>query len=107
MKSAFANNMVKARLYFNWTQEKAAQRIGIRRSNLAAYEEGRAAPRLEVFPDICKAYQIPDMLNFICDDSYEMATRRAGKEVMVSVIDCAYDKAPDNIKNAINVLLEL
>jgi len=41
-----SENIKYLRKQFGWTQEQFAQRIGIKRSLVGAYEEGRADPRL-------------------------------------------------------------
>lgn len=41
-----------------WTQEEFANKLGIKRSLVGAYEEERAEPKLEAMEQICKLYKI-------------------------------------------------
>src|SRR4051812_40291880 len=41
-----------------WTQEEFANKLGIKRSLLGAYEEERAEPRLEVTENICSIFKL-------------------------------------------------
>ena len=41
-----------------WTQEKFSKKIGIKRSLVGAYEEGRSDPRLNNLLKICDVFQI-------------------------------------------------
>lgn len=70
MNKAFSRNMISYRLEFGWTQEQAAKAIGIKRSRLGAYEEGRSFPQCDILIKIVKAYKINDLLQFITGESY-------------------------------------
>lgn len=61
----FPENMKIARLNRDWTQEQASFRIGITRSALGSYEEGRAEPSFAVLLRICEVYQVKDVKAFI------------------------------------------
>lgn len=41
-----------------WTQEEFANRLGIKRSLIGAYEEERAEPRLEVLENVCSIFKL-------------------------------------------------
>lgn len=41
-----------------WTQEKFSQKIGIKRSLVGAYEEGRSDPRLNNLLKMCDVFSI-------------------------------------------------
>ena len=41
-----------------WTQEKFSKKIGIKRSLVGAYEEGRSDPRLNNLLKMCEVFQI-------------------------------------------------
>jgi|SRR5581483_882875 len=70
-KSIVASNLVKVRKTKNWSQEKAAQQIGIRRSTLASYEEGRALPRITLLPKIADTYGITDWKGFLQNPDFD------------------------------------
>lgn len=57
----FAQNLKKVRQHKGWTQAKTAGKIGIKRHNLSAYEEGRSTPTPEVFAKIARVFGITDI----------------------------------------------
>ena len=52
------NNLKYLRKLRGWTQEEFAQKLGIKRSLLGAYEEERAEPRIEVLERICDMFKL-------------------------------------------------
>ena len=50
-----------------WTQEMFSKKIGIKRSLVGAYEEGRSDPRLNNLLKICDIFNISldNILNFV------------------------------------------
>ena len=78
-------NLKYLRKLRGWTQEEFAQKLGIKRSLLGAYEEERAEPRIDVLEVVC------DMFKFTLDEilrtdlsdnkSNYLAKRRAMKLV--------------------------
>ncbi|MCU0334891.1 MAG: LexA family transcriptional regulator [Chitinophagaceae bacterium] len=51
-------NMKYLRKTKGWTQEEFANKVGIKRSLVGAYEEERAEPRLEVLEVICQLFKL-------------------------------------------------
>jgi transcriptional regulator with XRE-family HTH domain len=62
--SYFGVNLRFLRKKHGWTQELFADKIGIKRSLLGAYEEERAEPDLLTYNRICKLFKVSmeDML---------------------------------------------
>ena len=48
-----------------WSQEKAALQLGIKRSRLASYEEDRATPPIQLLPKIVYSYCVLDWKAFL------------------------------------------
>jgi transcriptional regulator with XRE-family HTH domain len=65
MRKAFAKNMIQCRQYFGWSQQQAADAIGIEVKSLASYEEGRAFPSVEKLLKIIQGYRIENVIEFI------------------------------------------
>lgn len=63
----FRENILQARKKRGWSQVDAASYLGIKRCNLAAYEEGRAFPRLTILQLIVDGYEVKtkDLYAFI------------------------------------------
>lgn len=56
---AISNQNVKyLRKLRGWTQEEFAQKLGIKRSLLGAYEEERAEPRIDVLEIVCDIFKL-------------------------------------------------
>ncbi|MGK7396975.1 MAG: XRE family transcriptional regulator [Candidatus Cyclobacteriaceae bacterium M3_2C_046] len=53
-----SENIKYLRKHFRYTQEQLAEKIGIKRSLLGAYEEGRADPRLNNLLNISRIFEI-------------------------------------------------
>lgn len=51
-------NLKYLRKLRGWTQEEFAQKIGIKRSLLGAYEEERAEPRIDVLEIVCDIFKL-------------------------------------------------
>lgn len=51
-------NMKYLRKLRGWTQEEFAQKLGIKRSLLGAYEEERAEPRIDVLEIVCDIFKL-------------------------------------------------
>ncbi len=91
-------NIRVRRKQLHLTQDQFAQKIGIKRSLVGAYEEGRAEPRLELLQKMAGLFNI-SVDQLIGDGSETTATDerkyQRGKEVLVVTID-EYQK--DNIE---------
>lgn len=66
----FAENMKAARHKRLLSQEGAAAKLGIKRSTLGAYEEGRAEPPYAVLLTICRTYSVENIADFLTDPNY-------------------------------------
>ncbi len=55
--SQAGQNMKYLRKLRGWTQEEFANKLGIKRSLIGAYEEDRADPRLDVMETICQMFK--------------------------------------------------
>lgn len=75
------------------TQDQFAQRLGIKRSLVGAYEEGRAEPRLELLQKMAELFSIS--VDLLIGKDYSSATSEPaieanyarGKEVLVVTVD--------------------
>lgn len=56
--SQAGQNLKYLRKLRGWTQEEFANKLGIKRSLIGAYEEERADPRLEVMETVCQIFKI-------------------------------------------------
>lgn len=56
--SIIANNIKSLRKKFGYTQEQFAQKVGIKRSLIGAYEEARAEPKLQTLLAIAHALEV-------------------------------------------------
>lgn len=56
--SVAGKNFKYLRKLRGWTQEEFANRLGIKRSLIGAYEEERAEPRLEVLEQVCSLFKL-------------------------------------------------
>lgn len=56
--SVAGKNFKYLRKLRGWTQEEFANRLGIKRSLIGAYEEERAEPRLEVLEQVCMLFKL-------------------------------------------------
>lgn len=76
-------NLKYLRKLRGWTQDEFAQKLGIKRSLLGAYEEERAEPRIDVLEVACDMFKLTldDILRKDLSDSKSnyMARRRAMK----------------------------
>jgi transcriptional regulator with XRE-family HTH domain len=100
-KSIFSQNMKKARLLKNWSQNGAAKKIGIKRATLAAYEEDRSEPSQETLILIANEYNIYDLYRFMTDDQYFEQSERTNEIVR------KYLKLDFNLKKAVNFILNV
>lgn len=64
-------NIKAARKYYNMTQNDFAALLGISRSVLGSYEEGRARPSYESLIHICDILEVQDLRSFIAKKGYD------------------------------------
>jgi transcriptional regulator with XRE-family HTH domain len=69
--SILSDNLKKARRAMEWSQEKAALQLGIKRSRLASYEEDRAEPSLQLLPILVEKYCILDWKGFLSNPHWD------------------------------------
>jgi len=105
-KQIVASNLKKVRTALGWSQEKAAQQMGIRRSTLASYEEGRALPAIILFPKIVHVYGISDWKGFIQNPDFEFTNQKSVPET-VSLIEEKYNSLTAKEKILAKTLLNL
>lgn len=75
------------------TQDQFAQQLGIKRSLVGAYEEGRAEPRLELLQKMAEVFSISvDQLignDFSTDTAPSLPSTMRGKDVLVVTVDAS------------------
>jgi transcriptional regulator with XRE-family HTH domain len=78
------------------TQEEFAEKLGVKRSLIGAYEEGRAEPRLELLQKMATlgGISIDSFMEGMMIESPPSANLKRGKDVLVVTVD---DSARDNI----------
>lgn len=102
MKSVFARNLVKVRHKWNLTQEAAADQIGLKRSSLGAYEEGRAEPSIPNLTKIIEAYSISDVKGFLSDPNFLVEK----VDLKISV-EARFKQLRGPVREAVTILLGL
>lgn len=72
MKGTFSKNIKQARTNKGWSQEKAANKLGIKQKTYAKYEEGRSYPPPELLKIIIEYFGIneQDMYPFVYNDNF-------------------------------------
>jgi len=91
-------NIRTHRKKLNLTQDQFAQKIGIKRSLVGAYEEGRAEPRLDLLQKMALLFNISvDRLigDGNTDEKNNMQRYKRGKDVVVVTVD---ENQKDNIE---------
>lgn len=58
-KQLIANSLIDLRKQFNYSQEKVANLIGVKKPTYATYETGRNEPKIEVLVRLSILYSIP------------------------------------------------
>jgi transcriptional regulator with XRE-family HTH domain len=74
-REIFARNMKAERASRGWSQEGAAETIGIKRHTIAAYEEGRTYPSYQKQMSIRRVYEIDDWDKFISEEQKLQGTK--------------------------------
>lgn len=105
VKTLFAKNLQRARTHHEFTQQQAANVIGIHRSSLGAYEEGRAEPSIEILGKICKAYGIQDVAAFLWNEEFLIANGSSKNILPPSILEARYRTLRGREKEAVNILL--
>ena len=94
MQSKLAENLKALRKERGWTQQALADRLGLTRPTLGAYEEGRSEPKLSVLIDMAACFDITvDALVRGGED--EVATERV-KGDGLRVLTVSVDREDDN-----------
>ena len=103
---ALAQNLRKIRAEYNLSQGRAAEIIGINRSNYGAYEDDRAQPSLEVFALIVKTFNIIDPIAFATKPGYQNKEVKQ-KPNRLSIFEKQFQKLEGKTKEAVLVLMGL
>lgn len=102
----FACNLKALRLRNNWTQDKAAEFLYIKRSQYASWEEGRGFPDALATVVMMEVMEISNWRAFISQRDYAKAEGPKERSP-VTVIQQKYDQADIRVKLAVNILLGL
>jgi len=93
MKSALATNLKSLRKERGWTQQALAERLGLTRPTLGAYEEGRSEPKLSVLIDMAACFAVTvDAL--VRGSELEVNSSRVkgdGLRILTVSVDADYD----------------
>lgn len=81
IKSIFSINMIRARNSRGWSQREAAEKIGIKRSRLASYEEARREPSHDLLKNICAVYSIEDWKSLLTDKDFATDMALANQQI--------------------------
>ena len=72
-----SHNLKALRKQKQWTQQQLAERVGVKRSLIGSYEEGRAEPKLDTLLALSEVFQVTlDRLVHIAND---FLTKRRGR----------------------------
>lgn len=94
MQSKLSENLKALRKERGWTQQALADRLGLTRPTLGAYEEGRSEPKLSVLIDMAACFDITvDAL--VRGSDVEQSSERA-KGDSLRVLTVSVDSASDN-----------
>ncbi len=91
--SLISENIRFLRKKLGLTQEQFSERIGIKRSLLGAYEEGRADPRLNILTTIAQMFGtsvdilISKDVSRLKDSEFIVSSFKRGKEVLAVTVD--------------------
>lgn len=94
---AFAENLKKVRIANGFTQEGAAQAIGVTEKAYQSYEEGRAWPRPDRLWKIAEVFWIPNLQSF-CENENWAKRRKSIKSPKVIVM-ADHRRGPYKAKN--------
>jgi transcriptional regulator with XRE-family HTH domain len=97
-QTIFRDNLIHLRQTLGLSQEEAARKIGIKRSRLASYEEGRATPGPDILVKICDGLSITDLYAFLTDPSYSLRP-------YMPTLEQRYRALPEKERKLIDLLL--
>jgi transcriptional regulator with XRE-family HTH domain len=95
--TTFQKNLKAARKRLGYTQEIASSKIGVPRSRLGSWEEGRGTPDMEALEAVCKVYKIEDVGEFLFGE---------WKVDKAALINVKYSKLSKPLKNLVDVLFD-
>ena len=105
--SIISENLRKARKAIDGlSQGKAAKLLGVKVSNLGAWEEGRSTPPLHRFPKIIELYGITDWIGFISDPHFD-PKKQSSRKISSSLFEERYLKLPKKLQRVVDELLNL
>lgn len=108
MKKAFATNLRNARMARGMTQGAASMLMGIKRSSLGAYEEGRASPVPEMIVPIAEALGINNLRAFLSDPEFDIDKQdKMGPIKKISPLQSNYARCRGTKRQAVDILLGL
>ena len=94
MQSKLPENLKALRKSRGWTQQALADRLGLTRPTLGAYEEGRSEPKLSVLIDIAACFHITVDALVRGSDAETSAERAKGDGLRILTV--SVDAAQDN-----------
>lgn len=71
MITEFAKNLKKVRKHYNLSQTDFANRIKIGRPRYSSWEEARAEPDLKTLIQLCKTYNIKDIIGLVENPQFD------------------------------------
>lgn len=105
-REPFPLNLVKMRRSLGWTQQKAADLIGIKCKTYQSYEEGRAVPSVLLLPTVATVMKITDIIAFVENPDFDPADQEAQYSVAFeSGLQKLYDGAGPRIQKMVDLAL--
>lgn len=94
MQSKLPENLKSLRKERGWTQQVLAERLGLTRPTLGAYEEGRSEPKLSTLIDIAACFDITVDALVRGDENERLASRIQGEglRILTVPIDASSDR---------------
>lgn len=83
-----SQNLKTLRKQKQWTQQQLAERVGIKRSLVGAYEEGRAEPKLDTLLALSEVFQVTldQLVSSAIEGALLPAERSSGKKLRVLTV---------------------
>lgn len=102
--SIISDNLRKARKAIDGlSQDKAAKLLGVKRTTLGSWEEGRCMPPLSLFPKIIQLYSVTDWIGFVTSEHFDPKKQR--EKIPISMIEERYRKLPKKLQKVADELL--
>lgn len=109
MKAIFGNNLRAVRRLKGWSQERAAEEIGVGRPAYASWEEGRAFPAETDLVKMSHVFLITDLAGFIGNEHFDYIQQihKFPEAARMGQLIEKYQQAGIREKLAVNILLGL